>query len=300
MRQIERFSAYEITSRNNICFLPDEYSKFKYGSISIARKYGYDLANKFINEFKSVILNRKLLIVPSAFSHIKTASGIMTEHFIDRLNYFLIKNSCPRVEQTKIYRTVTYRDDYGEMTAEDRYNLIKGDTFYIDKGFLTEKLLIFIDDIRVTGTHERIIIKMLDQYEIRNDCIMLYFASIENSGINPNIENYLNQYTINNLFKIDELIRNEDLQFNTRVVKYILNSTFGEFVIFINQQSLDLLKKLYFLAIGNSYEKFECYSTNLNYLENLIIKLDNKFSILEIENIEHTHSSRKQVETELK
>ncbi len=274
MRKTDTFSAFEINDSSKYGFSPEEYSKFKYGSKNIAEKYGYILADRFIAQYGPALQNKQLVVIPSAFSHIKTASHVMETYFVDKLNFHLFKNDQPPVEQTKIYRTVTYREDYGEMTAEERYNLIKGDKFHIDKTFLGNKVLIFIDDIKITGTHERIIIKMLDDFDITNDCYMLYFAELKATDINPKIENYLNQHFVKNLQDLDTVIKHETFEFNTRVVKFILNSDHFECISFLKKQSQEFIRDLFYLAIGNHYGQFSDYKRNLVYIQNLIEKME--------------------------
>ncbi len=267
-RTKEIFSAYQITSDTSFNFCPEKYSRFKFGSFSVAREFGHILAEKFIEEkLKKSYDGQQIVIVPSAFAHIPTASFYMKINFVNKLNLYLYQNGYPVVEETKIYRTVTYREDYGEMTAAQRYNLISGDSFYIDKKYTEGKLLIFIDDIKITGTHERIIEKMLDELNITNDSYMLYLAELTNLEIPPNIENLLNFYYVKGLDEINEIIQNDEFVFNSRVVKYLLNSDENAFGGFLNKQNPLFLQQLYYNAIGNEYFKFPSYLLNLKKLE---------------------------------
>lgn len=264
---ITHFSGFLIDNENEFGFSPIDYSKFKYGAINIAREFGYLLADRFIeNCFKDHYDGRQIVVLPSAYSYIPTASFFMKVFFVEKLNLFLYKNGYPIVQETKINRTVTYREDYGEMSAEDRYNLISGDSFHVDKVYIEGKQLLFLDDIKITGTHERIIIKMLNDEQIANDCYMLYFAELINSNISPKFENYLNNYFVKDLEKVDYIIKNEDFIFNTRVVKYILNANPEDFKAFINNQTPDFKRDILFQAIGNEYFKFENYLDNIDML----------------------------------
>lgn len=272
MRLVDTFSVFKINNDKEFGFLPEKYSKFKFGSLSTAREFGHLLAHGFIEEkLKKQYNGERIVLVPSAYSHIPTASYYLTMNFKDILNSYLHKNGYPIAEETKIHRTVSYREDYGEMSAEDRYKLICGDTFYIDKKYVEGKILIFVDDVKITGTHEKIIEKMLNDLKIDNQSYMLYFAELVNPAIPPNIENYLNFYSIKRLEDVNSLIENNDFIPNTRVVKFILGSNPTEFDSFITNQTTDFIHNLYYAAIGNEYFKFEAYNRNLAELEQLII-----------------------------
>lgn len=264
------YSGFLIDDENVFGFSPDDYSKFKHGAVNIARKFGEELADRFIREcFSTTYDGRQIVIVPSAYSYIPTASYFMMKYFVRKLNIYLNENGYPVVQDTKISRSVTYREDYGEMSAQDRYNLISGDRFHIDKTFLENKVLLFLDDIKITGTHERIILKMLNGYKIENDAYMLYFAELMNKSISPKFENFLNNHYISGLDDIDRIIREEEFVFNTRVVKYILNASPEKFNDFISRQSHLFISELYHNSIGNEYFKFEQYLNNLNKLKEL-------------------------------
>lgn len=269
--RIFHFSLHTIISNENFGFVPEEYSKFKHGAENIARKFGYELAGKFITDcFSKTYNGNRLVILPSAYSYIPTASFYMKKYFVDKLNEYLFENNYPVTEEAKIYRTVSYRDDYGEMSAEQRYNLIRDDGFYIDRKYIENKTILHLDDIKVTGTHEQIIINMLNQNMLENDCFMLYFAELGNKQIPPNIENYLNHKFVKDLDDINRIVKNEQFSFNTRVVKYILNATANQFDNFIEKQNSYFVNDLYYNAIGNEYFKFPIYSRNLNKLKQLI------------------------------
>ncbi|MDR2476068.1 MAG: phosphoribosyltransferase family protein [Bacteroidales bacterium] len=269
--QIIHYSLHAIHSQEDVGFIPEEYSKFKHGAENIARKYGYELAEKFItNCLKGNYNGKQIIILPSAYSHIPTASFYMKKYFVNKLNSYLFDAGYPVTEETKIYRSVSYRDDYGEMSAEQRYNLIKGDAFYIDKKIIGDKIILHLDDIKITGTHEQIIINMLNSNKLENMCYMLYFAELASEKLPPNIENYLNHKYVKSLDEIDFIIKNEQFCINTRVVKYILNSTAIDFDNFIEKQQDNFINDLYYNAIGNEYFKFPAYLRNLNHLKQII------------------------------
>lgn len=268
---MKSFSAYKMYCEDQFDFSADEYSKFKFGANNIARKFGYDLAEKFIEQLikDGIDSNRQYIILPSAYSHIPTASFFMKNYLVDKLNHFFSEHGIPPVEEAKIYRTTTYRDDYGKMTAEQRYQLIGRETFYLDKTMLQGKTLIFIDDSKITGTHERIIVKMLDHFDLQNDSYFLYFAEAE-AHLDPTVEDYLNYHFVKSLDDLDYIIKNEEFVFNTRLVKYILNSEKQKCFAFLEKQRYLFNLDLYHKAIGNSYHLIKEYQTNLEQLKMML------------------------------
>lgn len=267
----ETYSLHKIKEEKKFSFSPTEYSKFKFGDKDTARKFGYALASGFIKDYLwTDTIKEQIVVISSPYCFIPTATFAMKDYFIQRLNEFLVTEKLPVVEETKIHRTITYKEDYGNLSAEERHTLIHNDGFHIDKEFIKGKTLLFLDDIKITGSHEKVIRRMIEEYDLDNRCIFLYFAELENKEIHPRIENYLNYYFVKTLLDLDKVIKNGNFLLNTRVIKYILNSDHSEFRTFIQYQPIKLVHNIYHLAIGNSYHLIDEYQTNLKYIKKLI------------------------------
>lgn len=270
---LQRYSLHKIQDKNQLSFDANDYSVFKFGDDHVARNFGSSLAKSYINEMLSKRKHiEQIVVISSPYSFIPTASFAMKNHFVNELNFWLSENGLNTVQETKIYRTITYREDYGELSAEQRHQLIKNDHFYIDVNYLQNKLLVFLDDIKITGSHENMIKKMIDENNIINEIHLLYFAELINKEINPNIENHLNYFKIKSIFDLNEIINKSRFVFNTRIVKYLLISKHDDFITFINQQTSEFQTTLFYLSIGNNYHKIDEYSTNYIYLKTLITK----------------------------
>jgi hypothetical protein len=266
------YSLHKIHDADNFGFHPAHYSRFKFGDEAVARQFGTALADGFIQHHLSVHpIHQQIVVVPSPYSFIPTATFAMKNHFVFRLNRWLAGHGYPVVQETKVHRTVTYKDDYGELDAEQRIQLIGNDSFHIDSAFLEGKTVLFLDDIKITGSHERMIMKMVSQYNLTNDIYMLYFAELANKGIHPNIENYLNYYSVKSIFDLEGIIQGPCFSINTRIVKYILNYQFDAFCIFIESQSTDFINSLYNMALGNSYHTIEAYAQNLEFIKDYLL-----------------------------
>lgn len=258
----------------NCGFLETDYSKFKFGCKNVAKQFGYSLADGFTRDsIKSIIStnpDKKIVVISSPYCFIPTATFAMKDYFVQRLNAWLVQNDYGVVEETKIHRIITYKEDYGGLSAEERLSLIKNDGFHIDKEFCKGKMLLFLDDIKITGSHQKVIERMIEQYDLGDSHMFLYFAELADDTIHPSIENHLNYYFVKSLLDLDKIIKNENFLLNTRTVKYILNSPFNEFKTFIDYQPLRLVNNIYHQAIGNSYHLIDDYKVNLNYIKKLI------------------------------
>ncbi|MEO6550377.1 MAG: phosphoribosyltransferase family protein [Ferruginibacter sp.] len=264
----QTFSLHKINDGNSFGFSAVEYSGFKFGDDMIAEKFGVALAEQFIRQYlRHHPISAQIVVISSPYSFLPTATFAMKNYFVFTLNRWLAENNFSVVQETKVHRTITYKEDYGELDAEQRMNLIGNDSFHIDKDFLVGKTLLFLDDIKITGSHERMINKMLTAYNLHNDTHLLYFAELENKNIHPNIENQLNYSLVKSIFDINPIIKNERFSINTRLVKYLLNAEPVSFKIFIQSHSADFINLLYDSALGNGYHLIEAYQQNLAVLK---------------------------------
>ena len=272
------YSLHKIDNTVSFGFDPNDYSRFKFGDNLVAQSFGKDLADGFIKHYlANHLITDQIVVISSPYSFIPTATFAMKNYFVSQLNRWLVENGGLQVQETKVHRTVTYKEDYGELSAAERLSLIGNDSFHIDKDFLTGKTLLFLDDIRITGSHERMILKMAKAYGLSNEIHMLYFAELINKNIHPNVENFLNYHEIKSIFDLETIIDSGNFCFNTRIVKYILNADADSFTIFLERRTSDFINQLYDLSLGNGYHTIEAYSTNLHqtkyYIKNNNYKL---------------------------
>ncbi len=262
------YSLHKINSNSSFGFSATDYSRFKFGDDAAAAKFGRALANGFISEVITHMPEAvQLVVISSPYSYIPTATYAMKNYFVAQLNRWLADNEWPVAQEAKVHRTVTYKEDYGALDAEQRLKLISNDSFHIDALFLQGKVLLFLDDIKITGSHERMITKMINTFSLTNEVHMLYFAELVNTNIHPNIENYLNYHEVKSIFDLDQIINSGSFCINTRIVKYILNSDPHDFGLFICYQTNEFINHLYDMALGNGYHTIEAYSQNLNHLK---------------------------------
>jgi hypothetical protein len=264
------YSLHKITSKSNLTFNPSDYSWFKFGDKDFAKKFAKELFDGFIiSNNKKILEQNEIIILPSPYLSIPTASNFLCFYFKEFLNKFLFENNKKAAIESKIYRNQTYVTDYGNLDFEDRVKLISNDTYYIDKEFINGKFCLFLDDIKITGSHEHTVNKILDQYNLKGDFYFLYFAELVNKDIHPNIENYFNYFSVKGIEEIIDVVNRDNFQFNTRIVKYILNLNEDELTLLLNNINSLRREELFLLSISNNYHQISEYNKNLTTIKTI-------------------------------
>ena len=262
------YSLHKIIDENQCPFDANEYSWFKFGDKQFAEKFAAELFDGFIEKYSDLLLSKKeIIILPSPYLSIPTASNFLCFYFKKCLNSFLFQNNKKASIESKIYRNQTYVTDYGNLSFDERVKLIANDTYYIDRNFINDKLCIFVDDIKITGSHEHTVNKILDQYNVNGDFVFVYFAELMNKDIHPKIENHYNYFAVKSVNDIVEVVNRTNFQYNTRIIKFILNLDEEQFSFLINNISIEKRNELFHLAISNNYHQIIEYQNNIETIK---------------------------------
>lgn len=263
-----QFAVHNFDCLKTTSFCPKEYSLLKFGVKSIAKKFAYDLADNLFTMFSGELLANRCVAIPSPYNHVANAATIVTRYFVDRLNHHLVKNGGEHCDYSTIHRKVSYISDYGFLPAEQRKKLIDGDDFYFNPEFYKDKILIFVDDVRITGTHELKLVELMDIHGINNRCLFSYYAMYH--GEQPDIEAQINFASIKTSDDFIKLAKNEsDFNLIVRPIKFILGSLKpSELLNLLDSISFDLLEQLYHGCLGEGYYKIPAYQQNFNFIKN--------------------------------
>lgn len=262
-----RFAAHTISTVEDLPFDPAQYSRFKYGDGAVARAFGSELAQAFLASHRSLLHQYdEVVLVPSPYDSIPTASYALSEAFRTGINSALYEAGRKSLLQSKIHRYKTYTVDYGQLSAEDRLRLIESDTYHLDRDFLANRLVLFLDDIRITGSHELIIRRQIEVKALPGHFVFLYYAMLDNEDIAPDFENFLNYYSIHDMAGVCALLQAGDYRMNTRVIKYILKSEAAGLRTFLQSAPPAVVRELADYAIGNNYHLLPEYRHNLHQI----------------------------------
>lgn len=268
------YPRYSIHSINNISkppFSPQDYSRFKFGDYLVAETFAKELFDFFKIQLLDDVLKvtQSIIIYSSPYAHIPTSSCYLTAEFYKLFTNYLnsIKGNLINVKLGKINRSQSYTEDYGALNATQRYDLIKNDTYSFFDVPEENSLCIFIDDISITGTHQRVIENLMKNSNYTNKSIFLYFAKLDNPQIEPSFENDLNFAFVNSIERLLEVIVSDTFKITTRTTKFILSLKDIDFNLLIESileyEKYEIISYFYNNAVLNNYEKIAIYENNL-------------------------------------
>lgn len=250
---VHQFSALETAN-----FSPIDYSYLKFGSNKVAKRMGHELADSLFAAHAGTLLANRVVVVSSPYNYVLNAATMMTNHFVDQLNSRLVFAGGEHVEYTVVHRKVSYTNDYGFLSKEQRRELIDGDSFYFNREFVDGKLILFIDDVRITGTHEEKLKEVLARDNLPNEAMFLYYASLTGPA-SPDIEGRLNFSGVQSVADFVQLTKEDGHRMIVRAIKYVLGLPTDQLTWVINALSDKSVSELYHGCLAEGYYKLPQY-----------------------------------------
>jgi len=252
-----QFVVHSFDNLDNPTFCPKDYSRLKFGSDIVARQFGDEMAEAFYQQHRDLLITDRCVIVPSAFNVVEIAATILARHFMNRLNDLLSREGHRMVEWTTMHRTMSYVADYSFMPKEERAALLKADKLFINRDFIDGKVLLFVDDVTITGSHEHKVVAFLNEHKLKNPRIFCYYARY--NGERADIEAALNQSSIVGAEEYVQLIREPGHQLVVRAVRFLLDQPIEELKAVLRFVDGAFVDKLYHACLAKEYDKQESY-----------------------------------------
>lgn len=237
--------------------IPIEYSRFKYGDGEIAHQYGSLLAEKMVEE--GLIGEGKHAVTSSAYKVAPPASHSMLGSFVSRA-----RELAPQAIITpfKIDRHNLTEGDYASMGIEEREQVMEKNGLSMPVDFDTDlDSVVALDDILVTGSHEKIIHQLFMRSGLSETQISYaYILKVAEGSKDPRIEAAINHCAIRSLANVAKLNR-ETASFvpNARICKMIVSSSPDEIIRFCDAMSDATLETISQYIEGDNLDDMEAY-----------------------------------------
>ncbi len=252
-----------VTVNGTIC--PIGYSKFKYGDGEVASTYGDLLAEKILEE--GIVENGTYAVTSSGYKVAPPASHSMLGSFVHRLR----EESEATIVPFKINRGVLTQGDYASMSAEDREKIMEKNGLSLPPDFDYDiDGIMALDDILVTGSHERMLHKLFVRSGLSEKPISYaYILKVEKDCTDPRIEAEINHCAVRSLSHVAQLSRETSLFVpNARICKMIVSSdqaTIEEFCNGIDPAALEIISQY---IEGDELHEMDTYRSGVEAFRN--------------------------------
>ena len=274
-----RLVTHTITDAETLSFSSYKYSVFKHGDRQAAMLFAQELADVIIKNRARVIINlqsqtrkNKIAVFGAPYNGLKTASSYLAEFVTKYLNmYFQARFKDIEFVECKISRQHSYTQDYSAMTGEDREVALTSETFEFIPSVqeLHEECCyaLFIDDILITGAHERRIQELIAREDFILPHDFCYYALLQKGCCEPQFEDYLNNFAYRRgdqllAYSVKCRLLREDFLPNTRVIKRLLTLSEVHLASLVEELTHWQLQLLLDSAKLNGYHVHETYKKN--------------------------------------
>lgn len=257
----------------------EEYSRMKFGSDRVAKIFGYQLADAFFKTHQG-LLTEQCVVIPAPSTVVPVAATLLARHFMNRLNETIIAIEDERlnpVSWSMVHRNISYNHDYHFLNKEERASILEADEIFFNWDYLDGKVLLFIDDVRITGAHEEKLNRFLTQRAFIGSQVgeMLEYPAgwkfvtfAEYVGDDAKIESVLNYSKIKNAEDVARLSHEPLYQVTTRAIRLLLEDETQDFKQILPLIARHQLEPFYFAAISKGYHAQ--YPENFTRLANFL------------------------------
>lgn len=253
-----------VAATHTVAFDPAEYSRFKYGDGSAATHYASVVADELVKHHGDSLSD--VYIASSAQKHVPTAANALSRRLVGEL---VFRGHQP-AGVFRIDRAIVRTGDYSAMTEEARRACTQNNGLVLPEVAADElvgKTALIIDDIKVTGSHEKALHSVLGDIGIKT-AIFGYVATVdpETAQNHPEIEYMINHAYVKNLDDLAQLTHFPHFSLNARTCKFILSSSEEEIRQFAQNVPEHVARDIVASMVADGYHKFEDYTQNFQAL----------------------------------
>jgi len=267
------FSLYSLDrpspAANGSCrlpFSPARYSMYKYGSVAAAETFARALGAAFCELHPELALASRLLMASSPYVRVPAAATTLARRLRPVLNAARAVNGLPPVPLLRVDRISTCPGDYGTLSAQAR-DLHMAANIVSFRRFRPAQVrgaqLLVIDDVRVTGAHQRCLMRASEGLPLAARTF-LYIAAFPGqlSGcFDPAQEDVLNHTAVKTLDDLAEIVEAADFAWNVRVCKFTLSpANHGELPRFLRRMPSWFVRDLDRNSSRDGYARMRPYA----------------------------------------
>jgi len=240
------------------------YSRYKYGSTVAAGWFARTLGQAFLDRCPRLAHQPRLLIASSPYRRVPTAANALAVRFAAVLNVARAGRGLPPAPLVHIERIAASSGDYGTLPAEARTRLMAVNALSFDRlrPSADGAHLIVVDDVKVTGAHQRCLIRASATLPLGSRTFV-HIAAFDSAGaqpLDPALEDSLNHAVISTLDDLADIVRDSDFTWNVRVCKFLLcPASRGELPSFLVRMTDRFVRELRHNSFIDGYARMDAY-----------------------------------------
>lgn len=247
------------------------YSRFKYGFVPPAIDYGNGLAAIISDELFALAGNEPILIVSAPYKCLPTASEVIARALQHALSHRAELDGREPPVLVPFNKAQVGDSSYARAGEAERLQQLATLGLRIDESRIGGSHVLVVDDIRITGTAQKATAAYLESLQPASIWYLHAARLPEDIGTHPGLEDELNQTVAHTLEEILQQVANGLFELNTRVLRFILETTdTDEFRSFLKAAPFALLTEIHKAGVGNGVKYYEQHRPNLEVVYDVL------------------------------
>lgn len=209
-------------------FSPARYSRYKYGSVTAADAFAQALEAAFAERHPDLAFAPRLLLTSSPYIYVPTAATTLARRLQLVLNAARGRRGLPPAPLLQVDRVNPTPGDYGTLSGPAREGLMAANVLSFRRFrpmLVRDAQLLIVDDVRVTGAHQRCLVRASDDLPLaaRTFLYLAAFGHPAGDRFDPTQEDALNHAAVRTLDDLAGIVAAGDFTWNVRVCKFVLD-----------------------------------------------------------------------------
>jgi hypothetical protein len=211
-----------------LSFSPAHYSRYKYGSVAATESFARALASALGERHPEIVRAPGLVMTSSPYARVPTAATTLARRLQPLLNVTRARRGRQPAPLVQVERIGTSAGDYGTLSAPARDQRMAASALSFRRftpGQADGAHLLVIDDVRVTGAHQRCLLRASEELPLaaRTFLYIASFPSRASTSFDPTQEDRLNHAAIKTLGDLARIVEAGDFTWNVRACKFVLS-----------------------------------------------------------------------------
>lgn len=255
------------------------YSRFKFGEQTVARRYGYGLADRFAKEYPDLLESeRPLTVTSSPYYALPKAAQSIAYYLVQAVNCHRVPAGLEPAHLIPMRYRLLRRirtDHYAELGLDQRIQINAAMRRHMDSEPIIGANVLMVDDIHVTGTSQAHAIRLISQSRPASlMCVNACVLDAEAAFRDPGMEQRLNWAYRHSLDSIARDIQAGNFRLNWRVFRFLMGQERQALTDFLDDRSPRFLERLHTALLASGADFVRAHAAALDVLEHAIAARD--------------------------